>query len=61
MLAKTGHNANSDAQMVQYKYTVSFENNLTLSSEAEISIVMAQQFHYKLYTLEKLLYMFNRR
>lgn len=61
MLAKSGNNANSDAQMVQYKYTVSLENNLTLSSEAKISIVMAQQFHYKSYTLEKLLYMFNRR
>lgn len=61
MLAKSGNSANSDAQMVQYKYTISFENNLTLSSEAKISIVMAQQLHYKLYTLEKLLYMFNRR
>lgn len=61
MLAKIWNYVNSDAQMVWYKYTVPLENNLTLSSEAEISTVMAQQFHYKLYTLQKLQYMFNRR
>lgn len=42
MLAKVWNNANSDTQMVQYEYTVPLANNLTLSSEAEISIVTAQ-------------------
>lgn len=42
-------------------YTVLLENNLTVSSEAAISMFMAQQFHSEFYTLEKLLYTFNRR
>lgn len=59
MLAKIWNNTNSDTQMV--KYIVPLEDNLTVSSEAEISTLTAQQFHYKLYIPEKLLYTFSKR
>lgn len=38
-----------------WMYAVPLENDLTLSSKAEISILMAQQFYHKLYILQKLL------
>jgi hypothetical protein len=41
-------------------YTVYQENNLGFSSRAKISKLMAQQFHYKLQTLGKLLCMFSK-